>query len=334
MNIVQEIPSDQAEIIIIGSGIAAAAAANSILVETRRVNNLRRVLVIESREMCGGGTGRGNGLLNCAPHEMFHRLRSTIGLHRAAALVRFQLAHIKVLRELCQEIDRGDGYTEFREKEMVELYLTERDCKIAFAKARLFAQWIPEFKIATFGADQARERFNVSQAVEGALSYDSATISPFHFVNSIWNTLLLKYKPFLYIMTHTNVVAIDSVKGDPCKCESLIVSAHSTKDDGYVVRTTRGNFRCNHIVHATNAFAPDLVPGLRSKMTGILGTMTAMRPGFGLFNLGKRYAWSVVHGKTCDNAMQRPANQRSPGHIITSGGFSRAAGHGTSMIGV
>ncbi|KAF3070599.1 hypothetical protein GL218_00278 [Daldinia childiae] len=148
-------PSGQAEVIIIGSGIAAAAAAYSILVETKRMGNLRRVLVIESREMCGGGTGRGNGVLNCAPHEMFHRLRSTIGLHRAAALVRFQLAHIKVMRELSHGLDQD--YAEFRDREMVEFYLTERDRKIAFAKAHLFAQWVPEFKIATYGKDQARE---------------------------------------------------------------------------------------------------------------------------------------------------------------------------------
>lgn len=309
-------PSDQAEVIIIGSGIAAAAAAYSVLAETRRVDNLRRVLVIESREMCGGGTGRGNGLLNCAPHEMFHRLRSTIGLHRAAALVRFQLAHIKLLGELCQAM--GQDHAEFREREMVEFYLTERDRKIAFAKAHLFAQWVPEFKIATFGEDQARERFNVSQVVQGALSYNSATFWPFGFVNSVWHHLLRSNKQFLHIMTHTSVVAIDSFKGDPY---------------GYVVRTTRGNFRCNHIVHATNAFAPDLVPGLRSKMTGILGTMTALSPGhrFSLFNMGRRNAWSVVHGKTSDNAMQRPSGQ---GDIIISGGFSRAAGHGASMIGV
>ncbi|KAI1653652.1 hypothetical protein F4813DRAFT_247081 [Daldinia decipiens] len=206
-------PSDQAEVIIIGSGIAAAAAAYSILVETRRVNNLRRILVIESREMCGGGTGRGNGVLNCSPHEMFYRLRSTIGLHRAAALVRFQLAHIKVLRELCQGMDQDNA--EFREREMVEFYLTERDRKIAFAKAHLFAQWVPEFKIATFKRDEARERFNVSQVVQGALSYDSATIWPFGFVNSVWHHLLRTYKQFLHIMTHTNVVSIDSLKGDP-----------------------------------------------------------------------------------------------------------------------
>ncbi|KAI1652316.1 uncharacterized protein F4817DRAFT_311203 [Daldinia loculata] len=305
-------PSDQAEVIIIGSGIAAAAAAYSVLAETRRVDNLRRVLVIESREMCGGGTGRGNGLLNCAPHEMFHRLRSTIGLHRAAALVRFQLAHIKLLGELCQAM--GQDHAEFREREMVEFYLTERDRKIAFAKAHLFAQWVPEFKIATFGEDQARETF-----------------WPFGFVNSVWHHLLRSNKQFLHIMTHTSVVAIDSFKGDPCKCGSLIISTHSKKNDGYVVRTTRGNFRCNHIVHATNAFAPDLVPGLRSKMTGILGTMTALSPGFSLFNMGRRNAWSVVHGKTSDNAMQRPSGQ---GDIIISGGFSRAAGHGASMIGV
>ncbi|KAI0130717.1 FAD dependent oxidoreductase [Daldinia grandis] len=311
-------PSNQAEVIIIGSGIAAAAAAYSILSETRRVNNLRRVLVIEARGMCGGGTGRGNGLLNCAPHEMFYRLRSTIGIHRAAALVRFQIAHIKVLRELCQAID-GDN-AEFRAKEIVEFYLTEQDFKSAFAKAHLFSQWIPEFKIATYGESQAQARFKTSQAVRGALSYDSATMSPFGFVNSVWNSLLDQYKQFLHIMTHTNVIAIESFKGDSY---------------GYVVRTTRGNFKCNHIVHATNAFAPVLVPGLRSKMTGILGTMTALRPGreFGFLNLGHRNAWSIAYRKTSDNAMQRPANHDVQGDLIVSGGFSHTTDHGASMIG-
>ena len=97
------IPSDKADVIIIGSGIAAAAVAYSVLAEYKRINKPRRVLVIEARDLCAGATGRGNGLLNCAPHEVFHRLRASVGLNRAAALVRFQLANIKVLDELCRD---------------------------------------------------------------------------------------------------------------------------------------------------------------------------------------------------------------------------------------
>ncbi|KAI8958206.1 DAO-domain-containing protein [Daldinia sp. FL1419] len=309
VDLIQEMPSDHAEIIIIGSGITGAAAAFSVLRETKSENNLRRVLVLESRSMCSGGTGRGNGLLNCAPHEMYHRLRNTLGVHRARKIVKFQLLHTKVLMDLCQGMNWHEA--EYREKEMVDLFLSEQDRELAFAKVKELRKVIPELKISSYNEAQARA---------GALTYDSATIWPFGFVNCVWNYLLNEYKPFLYMMTHTTVIGIEPLKKDPY---------------AYVIHTTRGDFKCNHVVHATNAFAPDLVPGLCGKMTGILGTMAAIRPGytFRAYDMGIRRAWSVVRGKTCDHVMQRPGDQAGAGTIIMSGGFSQATGHGASMIG-
>ncbi|KAI1481414.1 DAO-domain-containing protein [Daldinia eschscholtzii] len=313
-----EIPSDKADVTIIGSGIAAAAVAYSVLAEYKRINKPRRVLVIEARDLCAGATGRGNGLLNCAPHEVFHRLRASIGLNRAAALVRFQLANIKVLDELCRKM-KWD-IAEYRDVDHVEFYFSDRDRELAFRKVKLLSQWVPEFEIATYSEQQAQSRFKTSRSVKGAISYDAAVIWPFGFVTSVWNYLLREYKDSLYLMTNTRVNSIETLGRD---------------GHGYIVRTTRGKFRCNHLVHATNAFAPNLVPGLRNKMTGILGTATALRPGnsFNNSDMDHGQSWSIAHGKTCDYAMQRPIGLDGPKDIIVSGGFSHATGHGTSMIG-
>ncbi|KAI2624582.1 hypothetical protein GGS26DRAFT_204020 [Hypomontagnella submonticulosa] len=100
-NMNSDLPSGQSEVVIIGSGIAAAAVARSVLAESERVGRPRRVTVLESRELCSGASGRNVGHLKSMPHELFDRLRKEIGIQRAKAIARFQVHQIRVLTEIC-----------------------------------------------------------------------------------------------------------------------------------------------------------------------------------------------------------------------------------------
>lgn len=160
----------------------------------------------------------------------------------------------------------------------------------------------------------------MNKLVKGAMTYTAGAIWPYAFVSLVWKELLYKYKYFLFLQTNTPVLAIETTQDNP--------------NYAYGVITLQGTILCNHVVHATNAFAPELVPGLRGKLTGLLGTTTAQRPGVKFPDRNGKRSWSVIYGQHSDNAVQRPSVAGRPGDLLVSGGFSRSLGEGASSVGV
>ncbi|KAI1412303.1 DAO-domain-containing protein [Hypoxylon sp. FL1857] len=311
-------PRNRAEIVIIGSGITAAAVARSALIENRRRNHQGRVIVLEARNLCSGATGRSGGQIQGSPHEYFDDLQKSVGPARAAAMIRFQISQIQELRELC-EIESWD-IAEFREIETVDFYLTDDECRAAFEKVRVVKKHVPELGIKAWCAEDARTLFGANKNVKGAVSYPAATMSPYRFVNCVWECLLTRYPTSLSIMTDTAALSI----------ETPITNRYA-----YEVVTTRGTFECDHVVHATDAFAGELVPGLRGKLTGVLRAMMALTPSVQFSTiLSTARSWVVSYGSGLDVATQRPRLHKLPGDIILGGGFSRSEEQGASMIGV
>src|SRR4051812_44305680 len=79
VNIQSEKLPDKADIVIIGSGITAAAIARTVLHESHRTGETRRVVVCEARTLCSGATGRNGGHIKASPHELFGRYRTQMG---------------------------------------------------------------------------------------------------------------------------------------------------------------------------------------------------------------------------------------------------------------
>ncbi|KAI2615118.1 FAD dependent oxidoreductase-domain-containing protein [Hypoxylon sp. NC1633] len=316
-NIRMELPSNRADIVIIGSGVTAAAVASSVLQESDRGGERPRVVVLEARNICSGATGRNGGHIKSSPHELFATLKKKHGPKRAAALTRFQLAHVKVLTELCQEM--GWAVAECREVQTVDLYLTDEDRESAFKKVKDLEKWVPEVGIKVWDAYGAQKVFDVNEYVKGAISYTAGALWPYRFVSCVWKDLLTRYKYFLYLQTNTTVLSVQATKNS---------------EYAYEVTMTDYTIQCNHVVHATNAFATEFVPGLRGKMTGALATMSAQRPGRGFPSRTGKRSWSVVYGQAFDYITQRPSDKGIPGDLMVGGGFSRSEGEGANMIGV
>ncbi|KAI0880109.1 DAO-domain-containing protein [Annulohypoxylon maeteangense] len=312
-------PSNRTEMIIIGSGITAAAVAWSYLEECRRSNAWHSIIVLESRDLCGGASSRNGGHMKIIPHEQFSELRRSHGEERAAAIIRFQLSHIKRMMELCDA--RGWDMAECRKVVTVDYFLTDEEREEAFAKVEIVQKYIPELEYTKFSAQEARKKFHVNKHVKGALSYVAGVIHPYRFTTCVWDELLRKYKYYLFIKTHTTVLNVVAPKGRPYAFQVIVDQIES--------RT----FECNHVVHATNAFATQFVPGLRGKLTGIPGTVSMMKPGK-LFNESDHMeSWSIFYGHAHDYAVQRPAVDGVQGDVILGGGFSRSEGQGASMLG-
>jgi glycine/D-amino acid oxidase-like deaminating enzyme len=137
-------------------------------------------------------------------------------------------------------------------------------------------------------------------------------------VASVWKDLLTKFGGSLSLETGTAVTGIIPL---------------TIKGPAYHVVTTRGIIGCNHVVHATNAFATQLVSGLRGKMTGFQAHMSAQKPGKQFPDYNGSRSWSVVYGKAYDYVTQRPTINGVPGDVMLGGGFDRGRDQGMAAIG-
>jgi hypothetical protein len=145
----------EADIVIIGSGIAGAAAAWSVLHECQAKQQCPRVVVLEARQLCSGATGRNGGHIKASPHEDFALLKRVLPPQRAAELVRFELRHLDALVGLCGE--EGISVAECREVETADLYIDEKAFREAVEQVEDLGKWVPEFEMKVWEGADARK---------------------------------------------------------------------------------------------------------------------------------------------------------------------------------
>lgn len=184
------------------------------------------------------------------------------------------------------------------------------------------------------------QRYSTNHHVKSAFTCKAGALWPYRLVTSIWKQLLTTHPASLSIETHTPVTSITSVTTTTKPATSTTTTYPLT------VHTPRGPIHARHVVHATNAFAPELVPGLRGKMTGLLAHMSAQSPGARFPDLGGARSWSIVYGDGFDYVTQRPstttdgsgsaaaASASAPGKVLLGGGWRYSRERGLDMLGV
>lgn len=133
---------------------------------------------------------------------------------------------------------------------------------------------------------------------------------------ALWSHLLEKYPSRLTILPNTPVAAISSGSKPP-----------------FLVLTTQGDYPARHVIHATNAYASQLIHSLKGRIVPVRGHMTAQRPGPSFRKFAAGRSWSVVYPGAFDYVTQRPGADSS-GDVIIGGGLNRSASRGADAIGV
>ncbi|PVH94051.1 DAO-domain-containing protein [Periconia macrospinosa] len=311
-----------ADVAIIGSGIAGAAIARSLLHERRRCNidTKEKVVVFEARQLCSGATARNGGHIKVAPYEAFARFSKEMAKDRAAALVRFQMQHVETLIGLCK--NEGIEIAEARSVQTVDLFLDDQTFREAVESVEEMKKYLPEVEISVWDRQKTRENFDANHSVVGALSYRAGAIWAYRFTVSIWERLLADFPDNLTIETDTPVEAVNATDDGP-------------EGFPYAVKTTRGTLYVRHVVHATNAFASHLVPGLRNKIVGARAHMSAQQPGKNFTSFDGMRSWSIIYKGGFDYVSQRPCPPgTTQGDLLLGGGFMRSAKQGMDQIGI
>lgn len=162
----------------------------------------------------------------------------------------------------------------------------------------------------------------MNSSVAGALSYQAGTIWAYRFTVSIWKGLLAEFAGTLSIETNTPV-------------QSISFPDNAPGGFPYAIQTSRGTIYVRHVVHATNAFASHLVPGLRNKITGARAHMSAQQPGELFPNSGGMRSWSVVYSGGFDYISQRSSEGGDhQGDLMIGGGFMRSLKQGVDQVGL
>ncbi|KAF5858695.1 hypothetical protein ETB97_003862 [Aspergillus alliaceus] len=317
-----ELPQS-ADIVIIGSGISGASVAYTILTECQAMGIDRRIVILEARQVCSGATGRNGGHLKCSPYHMYSDLKGLLGKEGAKRVLRFQMRHLPTILELVNAEGLEDA--EAREVETVDIFIEQTMWDKAQVMVQELRREVPECAQDTmiWDAKQAQEKFGANSHCYGAISYRAGAMWPYRLVTSIYKSLQTKYQSAFSIETSTRV-------------EEIYVQDND--DMPYLVRTSRGNIRTTHVIHATDAYVPNLIPGLKGKIFPVRGHMSAQAAKGPSSQLDGSRSWSIIGKKGFEYITQRPRQSAGPhspgGEIMLGGGLCKSDGKGMDEIGI
>ncbi|KAJ5378615.1 hypothetical protein N7509_011734 [Penicillium cosmopolitanum] len=320
VNMQSENLPETADIVIIGSGISGASVAYSILNGVQNQGKAKqplRIVMIEARETCSGATGRNGGHIKCAAYLEYSSLKSRYGIDSAKKILQFQRRHMPILLDMIQQM--GLDSAEAKDVETVDIFTDEK----VWNEAKLMVQELRDDfpdaaeDIVVHDGSSGCEQYNVDpQHCYGIMSYRAAALSPYRFITALYASLLASFPSDFSIETKTLAtdIRIDS------------------KDSGrpFVVTTPRGNINATHVVHATDAFAANLIPGLKGKLFPLRGHMTAQSPGTHFAKLAGSRSWCFHHKRGFDYISQRPGE----GELMVGGGVIQSQDKGIDEFGI
>ncbi|KAK6442684.1 hypothetical protein LTR95_001097 [Oleoguttula sp. CCFEE 5521] len=304
----------EASVVIIGSGITGTSVAYHLL---QRSPDLK-VVILEARTITSGATGRNGGHCKDVSFKTYRQTRERIGRDAAMRLVRFRRSHVDATRRLAREVyDEGFGDAQFRDvQSLTAVYdqgIFEEFKDGLEALLEDFPGWQDQYSI--IDGQEAHEKHDMPGAY-GIIASPAAALWPYRLITGALERLLSKHKSFA-LEAQTPVLGI------------------SVSDDSslpYLVRTSRGTIRAQHVVHCTNGHASHLLPALANKIIPVRGQMSAQTPSSGLPRLGHSYSWSLCWPGGGFDYMTQAGD--AEGLVFLGGGAQQAKEVGVVELGV
>ncbi|PPQ66146.1 hypothetical protein CVT26_010869 [Gymnopilus dilepis] len=259
---------EYADVVIIGSGVTGTSVAKAILEladANQKDSDPIQVVMVEARDACSGATGRNGGHASPIIYNEYEDLKNEFGVSIAQQILRYRIAHINALIEVARE-ENVLSESQARLVEDYDAFLHPELFEQAKAQLDVYLKEVPEDMKEYFSIIDKRsdiDKLQLSSATTGLIVKPGAAIHAYRFVTGILTRLLNRFSNF-QLYTSTPVTAVKSDK------------------DSYVLTTPKGSIRTRHVIHATNAWASHLLPGLRKKIIPVRAHMTAQRPGKGL----------------------------------------------------
>ncbi|KAF3934841.1 hypothetical protein ABW19_dt0201527 [Dactylella cylindrospora] len=273
-----ELPTE-ADIVIIGSGIAGAQTARYICEQDGGAwIQGRRIVMLEAREACWGATGRPS----LYAYPRLQHLFDDLGISETLTAINFELRNLSLLTSYIQEngID-----CDFHKLPSCDAYFDQESFDLAVGSIATLRQHAPELADKlTIVTDKAvlQDELRIPTAVGAITIKDAAKLWPYKLVSHILRDLIRNRG--LNLQTSTPVLAISTLN------DGAPVPLHR-------VHTPRGALTAPIVIHATNAFASHLIPTLRDVIYPVRAQMSSLDPPKSLLSQPLTHTYGLVEGE-------------------------------------
>ncbi|PFH48210.1 hypothetical protein AMATHDRAFT_150398 [Amanita thiersii Skay4041] len=253
-----------ADIVVIGSGITGTSFARAVLHENVRQEKAPslEVVMLEARGACSGATGRNGGHITPVLYPHYASLKAEYGIELAKQIIRFRLAHLPLMLKVSAEENLSQD-SQCREVEAFDVFhnadLYSQAKKMLSEYQNDLKQESLDYKI--YEGPECVKALQLHEKTVGCFSTRGGALHPYRFVTGILGRLLDLYPRNFYLFTHTPCTGIRAFSGRL-----------------YQVVTPKGIIETRHIIHATNAWASHLLPGMRERILPAQGVMVAQIP--------------------------------------------------------
>ncbi|KAL2824868.1 FAD dependent oxidoreductase [Aspergillus cavernicola] len=229
---------NQADIVIIGSGMTAASLIRSLYARQPTL----KIVIIEARDLCSGATGRNGGHCKVMSPGVWFEREQAYGTAEAMRVMRFEHSH---LDEMVKCVEEEGIQCDLRLHEGVDVYHDEHTFSRAVRALEDMRKHAPDLA-GRYTVYTSRQDLNARSCPEksvGAIGMPSGSVWPYKFVTGLFE----KY-------VHENGLSIQT---------NTVVTAVQDTEQIATVKTSRGDIQAPIVVHATNAWMSHLVPELR-----------------------------------------------------------------------
>ncbi|RKP39769.1 FAD dependent oxidoreductase [Dimargaris cristalligena] len=282
------LPSE-ADVVIIGSGIAGASVAWHLLrlAEERAAGvPAPRVVVLEARETCSGATGRNGGHIIPLHCRYFNERVRSDGFATTAQITRFEHRTLEQLQALVKKYNID---CEWRLNGCVLGAQTEMEWTTLQADWRAMQQAGIGIPAEVWDREQCQKNYQ-SDAFIGAIKIPGCQLWP---AKLVWGIVELALAKGLNLQTYTPVT---SVTPQPT------TTTTSSPVPQWLVTTPRGNLRTTYVIHCTNAWAGHLLPALAPLIRPIRAQVIATER----FTTPRLWSFGTSFNHGFDYGMQRP----------------------------